>query len=102
MTDWDADSAQLDLNLSQLIISVRSAARERGATDVRGGNNNAPTRVMMNPSTMVGGYANWTYWLNYQGPSPSERDMAVVIRKKPLEKDGRKVIYQEKELEIGG
>jgi nitrate reductase alpha subunit len=83
-------------------VPFSSLARERGVSDLRGGNNNAPTRVMMNPSTMVGGYANWTYWLNYQGPSPSERDMAVVIRKKPLEKDGRKVIYQERELEIGG
>jgi nitrate reductase alpha subunit len=83
-------------------VPFSSLARERGASDLRGGNNNAPTRVMMNPSTMVGGYANWTYWLNYQGPSPSERDCAVVIRKKPLEKDGRKVIYQEHELEIGG
>ena len=83
-------------------VPFSSLARERGATDLRGGNNNAPTRVMMNPSTMVGGYVNWTYWLNYQGPSPSERDCAVVIRKKPLEKDGRKVIYQEHELQIGG
>lgn len=83
-------------------VPFSSLARERGVSDLRGGNNNAPTRIMMNPATMVGGYANWTYWLNYQGPSPSERDCAVLIRKKPLEKDGRKVIYQEHELKIGG
>ena len=83
-------------------VPFSSLARERKMSDLRGGNNNAPTRVMMNPSTMVGGYANWTYWLNYQGTSPSERDCAVVIRKKPLEKDGRKVIYQEHQLELGG
>jgi nitrate reductase / nitrite oxidoreductase, alpha subunit len=82
-------------------VPFSSLARERGVSDLRGGNNNAPTRIMMNPTTMVGGYANWTYWLNYQGPSPSERDMAVMIRKKPLEKDGRKVIYQESQLELG-
>ncbi|MCC6983147.1 MAG: nitrate reductase subunit alpha [Bauldia sp.] len=83
-------------------VPFSSLARERGMTDLRGGNNNAPTRIMMNPATMVGGYANWTYWLNYQGTSPSERDCAVLIRKKPPERDGRKVIYQERELGIGG
>ena len=82
-------------------VPFSSLARERGVSDLRGGNNNAPTRIMMNPTTMVGGYANWTYWLNYQGPSPSERDCAVMIRKKPLEKDGRKVIYQEADLGMG-
>lgn len=73
-------------------------ARTRGVSDLRGGNNNAPTRIMMNPSTMIGGYANWTYSLNYWGPSPSERDCAVLIRKMPLEPGEKKVIYQEREL----
>ena len=82
-------------------VPFSSLARERGVSDLRGGNNNATTRIMMNPATMVGGYANWTYWLNYQGTSPSERDCAVMIRKKPLEKGGRKVIYQESQLEMG-
>lgn len=83
-------------------VPFSSLARERGVSDLRGGNNNATTRIMMNPTTMVGGYANWTYWLNYQGPSPSERDCAVMIRKKPPEKGGRKVIYQESQLGTGG
>jgi nitrate reductase alpha subunit len=82
-------------------VPFSSLARERGVSDLRGGNNNAPTRIMMNPATMVGGYANWTYTLNYWGTSPSERDCAVFIRKKPLEADGRKVIYQEKDLVLG-
>jgi len=73
-------------------------ARKRGCSDLRGGNNNAPTRIMMNPSTMIGGYANWTYTLNYWGTSPSERDCAVLIRKMPLESGPKKVIYQEKDL----
>jgi len=73
-------------------------ARERGVSDLRGGNNNAPTRIMLNPATMVGGYANFTYWLNYQGTSPSERDQVALIRKKPLEAGGRKVIYREEQL----
>ena len=49
----------------------------------------------MNPSTMIGGYANWSYWLNYWGTSPSERDCVVFIRKMPV---GNGVVYQEKEL----
>lgn len=74
-------------------------ARERNKSDLRGGNNNAPTRIMMNPSTMVGGYANWTYFLNYWGTSPSERDCAVLIRKMPAMPGGaKKVVYQEKDL----
>lgn len=82
-------------------VPFSSLARERGVSDLRGGNNNATTRIMMNPATMVGGYANWTYWINYQGTSPSERDCAVLIRKKPMEKRGRKVIYQESQLSVG-
>ncbi len=73
-------------------------ARKRKMSDLRGGNNNAATRIMMNPSTMIGGYANWTYFLNYWGTSPSERDCAVLIRKMPLESGAKKVIYQEKDL----
>ncbi len=73
-------------------------ARKRKVSDLRGGNNNATTRIMMNPATMIGGYANWTYFLNYWGTSPSERDCAVLIRKMPLEAGPKKVIYQEKDL----
>ncbi|MBI4408272.1 MAG: nitrate reductase subunit alpha [Gemmatimonadetes bacterium] len=73
-------------------------ARERGASDLRGGNNNATTRIMMNPSTMIGGYANWSYWLNYWGTSPSERDCVVLVRKMPLETGRKKVLYRERDL----
>ncbi|HEX7009922.1 MAG TPA: nitrate reductase subunit alpha [Phycisphaeraceae bacterium] len=73
-------------------------ARQRGASDLRGGNNNATTRIMMNPATMIGGYANWTYFLNYWGTSPSERDCAVLLRKMPVLPGRKKVIYQEKDL----
>ncbi len=73
-------------------------ARQRGVSDLRGGNNNAPTRIMMNPATMIGGYANWTYFLNYWGTSPSERDCAVLIRKMPLEPGRKKVLYREEDL----
>jgi nitrate reductase alpha subunit len=78
-------------------VPISRLARERGVSDLRGGNNNAATRIMMNPATMIGGYANWTYFLNYWGTSPSERDCAVLIRKMPLEPGG-KVIYREEDL----
>jgi len=81
-------------------VPFSQLARKRNASDLRGGNNNAPTRIMMNPSTMIGGYANWTYFLNYWGTSPSERDCAVLIRKMPLESGGKKVIYLEDELAL--
>ncbi len=80
-------------------VPFSKLARERGVSDLRGGNNNAPTRIMMNPATMIGGYANWTYTLNYWGTSPSERDCAVLIRKMPLEPGAKKVIYQERDLD---
>ena len=81
-------------------VPFSQLARKRGMSDLRGGNNNACTRIMMNPATMIGGYANWTYFLNYWGTSPSERDCAVLIRKMPHAKNGRKVIYQDKHVEL--
>ena len=72
-------------------------ANKRNCSDLRGGNNNATTRILMNPHTMIGGYAQFSYYINYWGTSPSERDHGVLIRKMPLaEKNG--VIYREEEL----
>jgi len=73
-------------------------AKKHGATDLRGGGNNAPTRVMMNPATMIGGYGQFSYFVNYLGPSPSERDMGVLVRKMPLVNG--KAIYEEKDLHL--
>lgn len=76
-----------------LNIPFSKLAQQKGASDWRGGNNNAPTRIQMNPSFMVGGYAQFSYSMNYWGPSPAERDMVIAIRKMPLEK-GEKVQYR--------
>ena len=46
---------------------------------------------------MIGGYAQFTYFINYWGTSPSERDMGVLVRKMPLTAEG-KPVYQESEL----
>lgn len=72
-------------------------ARKRGRSDLRGGNNNATTRILMNPHTMIGGYAQFSYYINYWGTSPSERDHAVLIRKMPLTA-GAGVVYREDDL----
>ncbi|MBI2848603.1 MAG: nitrate reductase subunit alpha [Chloroflexi bacterium] len=73
-------------------------AKKRNCSDLRGGNNNATTRILMNPHTMIGGYAQFSYYINYWGTSPSERDHGVLIRKMPL--DGKKgAIYREEELD---
>ncbi|MFQ5875097.1 MAG: molybdopterin dinucleotide binding domain-containing protein, partial [Dehalococcoidia bacterium] len=72
-------------------------AKKSNSSDLRGGNNNATTRILMNPHTMIGGYAQFSYYINYWGTSPSERDHGVLIRKMPLA--GKKgVIYREEEL----
>jgi nitrate reductase alpha subunit len=72
-------------------------AKKNAASDLRGGNNNATTRILMNPHTMIGGYAQFSYYINYWGTSPSERDHGVLIRKMPLGADG-KPVYQEGDL----
>jgi len=72
-------------------------AKKYGCSDLRGGNNNATTRILMNPGTMIGGYAQFSYYANYWGTSPSERDHCVLVRKMPLP-DGR-AIYREEELD---
>jgi nitrate reductase alpha subunit len=73
-------------------------AKKLNASDLRGGNNNATTRILMNPHTMIGGYAQFSYYINYWGTSPSERDHGVLIRKMPLTKNKRP-IYREEELD---
>lgn len=79
-------------------VPFSKKAQEEGVSGLRGGTNNSPTRIMQNPATMVGGYANWTYFINYWGTSPSERDMSVAVRKMPLE-EGETPIYQEEDLD---
>jgi nitrate reductase alpha subunit len=74
-------------------------AKKRGCTDLRGGNNNATTRILMNPATMVGGYAQFSFYSNFWGPSPSERDHCVLIRKMPASAD-KPAIYKEEELHL--
>ncbi|TSI10666.1 nitrate reductase subunit alpha [Lysinibacillus sp. BW-2-10] len=50
-------------------------------TDLRGGSHNAPTRIHVKPTHMVGGYAQLSYGFNYYGPIGSNRDEYVAVRK---------------------
>jgi len=51
-------------------------------TDTRAGSHNAPTRIHMKPTQMVGGYAQLSYGFNYYGPIGNQRDEYVAVRKK--------------------
>ena len=50
-------------------------------TEQRGGSHNAPTRIHMKPTQMVGGYAQLSYGFNYYGPIGNQRDVYVAVRK---------------------
>lgn len=50
-------------------------------TKQRGGSHNAPTRIHMKPTQMVGGYAQLSYGFNYYGPIGNQRDVYVAVRK---------------------
>jgi len=47
----------------------------------RGGTDNSVTRISMKPTHLIGGYAQLSYGFNYYGPTGSQRDEIVVIRK---------------------
>ncbi|MCL5957901.1 MAG: nitrate reductase subunit alpha [Chloroflexi bacterium] len=66
-------------------VPFSKLAQEKGKSDKRGGTNNALTRIMLNPTGMVGGYAQCSYFINYFGTVGCQRDTSVAIRKLPLE-----------------
>ncbi|MCD8340337.1 MAG: nitrate reductase subunit alpha, partial [Burkholderiales bacterium] len=48
---------------------------------IRGGDHNSPTRVVVNPTHMIGGYAQLSYAFNYYGTICPNRDDFVWMRK---------------------
>ncbi|HET7413143.1 MAG TPA: hypothetical protein VFJ18_10845, partial [Pararhizobium sp.] len=50
-------------------------------TQNRGGIHNSVTRVVMKPTHMIGGYAQFSYGFNYYGTVGSNRDEFIIIRK---------------------
>lgn len=50
-------------------------------TKDRGGTFNSPTRIYVKPTQMIGGYAQLSYGFNYYGPTGTQRDEKVIIRR---------------------
>lgn len=50
-------------------------------TGIRGGDHNSPTRVLINPTHMIGGYAHLSYSFNYYGTISPNRDDFIWMRK---------------------
>ena len=50
-------------------------------TGKRGGVHNSLTRTRLKPTLMLGGYAQFSYYFNYWGPTGVNRDCYVVVRK---------------------
>ncbi len=48
----------------------------------RGGIHNSLTRIMIKPSHIIGGYAQFAYFFNYIGPIGSNRDETTMIRRR--------------------
>jgi len=52
---------------------------ERGGK--RAGGHNSLTRVRLKPTLMLGGYGQFTFALNYWGPTGNNRDTFIRVRK---------------------
>ena len=50
-------------------------------TGLRGGDHNSPTRVIVNPTHMIGGYGHLSYAFNYYGTIAPNRDDFAWVRK---------------------
>jgi nitrate reductase alpha subunit len=55
------------------------------ASGKRGGIHNSATRVLVKPSHLIGGYAQFCYAFNYIGPTGNQRDEVTVIRRRSQE-----------------
>ncbi|ABG04171.1 respiratory nitrate reductase alpha subunit apoprotein [Rubrobacter xylanophilus DSM 9941] len=51
----------------------------------RGGTDNSTTKIVVKPTHMIGGYAQFSFALNYYGPAGSQRDELTIIRKRRRE-----------------
>ena len=49
----------------------------------RAGGHNSLTRTRLKPNLMIGGYGQFTYHFNYWGPTGSNRDTQILVRKLP-------------------
>jgi nitrate reductase alpha subunit len=61
-------------------LSVPKSPLRKGR---RAGGHNSLTRTRLKPNLMVGGYGQFTYHFNYWGPTGSNRDTHIFVRKLP-------------------
>ena len=54
-------------------------------TGRRGGIHNSLTRVLVKPTHLIGGYAQFSYAFNYLGPTGNQRDEVTIVRKRTEE-----------------
>nr|BFD81003.1 nitrate reductase subunit alpha [Streptomyces sp. Xyl84] len=54
---------------------------------LHGGGDNSLTRLMIKPTHLIGGYAQFSYGFNYIGPTGNQRDEITVIRRRAQEVD---------------
>jgi nitrate reductase alpha subunit len=47
----------------------------------RGGTDNSVTRISLKPTHLIGAYAQLSFGFNYYGPTSSQRDEMVAVRK---------------------
>ncbi|MGY5117648.1 molybdopterin-dependent oxidoreductase [Streptomyces sp. 900105755] len=62
-----------------------AAVPKTEATGVRGGIHNSPTRPILKPSHLIGGYAQLSWAFDHPGPRGSRRDEVTVIRRRAQE-----------------
>jgi nitrate reductase alpha subunit len=58
-----------------------SVPRSPSRGNKRAGVHNSLTRTRLKPTLMLGGYGQFTYGWNYWGPTGTNRDMFVLVRK---------------------
>jgi nitrate reductase alpha subunit len=54
-------------------------------TGKRGGIHNSLTRLLVKPTHLIGGYAQFSYAFNYIGPTGNQRDEVTVVRRRTTE-----------------
>ena len=64
------------------LIDVPLTERRGGKGGKRGGIHNSMTRIMLKPSHIIGGYAQFAYAFNYIGPTGNNRDEVTMIRRR--------------------
>ena len=63
-----------------IMLKINTLKHQDQKLLIRGGSHNAPTRIHLKPTQLVGGYAQISYHF-YYGPIGNQRDVYVAVRK---------------------